>query len=366
MGRYRETLFMCKYKTAKDTFGDLSAVNLARLMFIATFLGDDGYLIKSTYNSTTKKSGFRSITWAELRKEMKLNDTTIDTTLTELTKKKYLVRKDDKIYLNEDYFPLRKNIDKIIKSKENDVIIFQFSKSVIKNLILNNPSCKHEIIGRIFRLLSYVNRYNYYVCKNPNEQYLNNLQFMTGKDIFDILQYDGYMKNQTKYWNKINCFKIESKVISAQEIIIPEVKGDLNQNKTIYKLNELFGKIIFKSNITSGEIRVEQYLSAHNIKYISQYIFDDCTYKGHLRFDFYLPEYNTCIEYQGQQHYVPVKFRGCTKEQAVESYNNSVKRDKIKESYCQDNNIKLILVPYWEYDTITKFLDDNLNESKKI
>ena len=62
MGRYRETLFMCKYKTAKDTFGDLSAVNLARLMFIATFLGDDGYLIKSTYNSTTKKSGFRSIT----------------------------------------------------------------------------------------------------------------------------------------------------------------------------------------------------------------------------------------------------------------------------------------------------------------
>ena len=51
MGRYRETLFMCKYKTAKDTFGDLSAVNLARLMFIATFLGDDGYLIKSTYLS---------------------------------------------------------------------------------------------------------------------------------------------------------------------------------------------------------------------------------------------------------------------------------------------------------------------------
>ena len=32
---------------------------------------------------------------------------------------------------------------------------------------------------------------------------------------------------------------------------------------------------------------------------------------------------------------------------------NQIKKDKIKEKWCKDNNIKLITIPYTEYDNIT-------------
>ena len=40
-----------------------------------------------------------------------------------------------------------------------------------------------------------------------------------------------------------------------------------------------------------------------NIKYEEQKTFEGLKYIGKLRFDFYLPDYNLCIEFQGKQHY---------------------------------------------------------------
>ena len=39
----------------------------------------------------------------------------------------------------------------------------------------------------------------------------------------------------------------------------------------------------------------------------------------------------------------------------LEYYKNN---DDIKNNYCQDNNIKLIRIPYWESDNIDKILDN--------
>jgi len=55
-----------------------------------------------------------------------------------------------------------------------------------------------------------------------------------------------------------------------------------------------------KSSI--GERLVEDYLKKNNINYLSEYSFKDCKYKRQLRFDFYLPDYNICIEFDGAQH----------------------------------------------------------------
>lgn len=35
---------------------------------------------------------------------------------------------------------------------------------------------------------------------------------------------------------------------------------------------------------------------------------------------------------------------------------NRKRLDKIKEKYCEDNNIKLITIPYWEKNNIEKYL----------
>ena len=82
------------------------------------------------------------------------------------------------------------------------------------------------------------------------------------------------------------------------------------------------------------------------IEYISQKIFADCKDAHVLPFDFYLPQYNILIEFDGEQHYHPIP-RGKNND-GTKDYEILTKHDKIKTDYCIKNNIKLIRIPYWE------------------
>ena len=97
-------------------------------------------------------------------------------------------------------------------------------------------------------------------------------------------------------------------------------------------------------NSSVGERMIAEYLNSKQIKYYRQYVFDDCKLKQKLRFDFYIPENNICIEFQGEQHYYPVNFSGHSDLEKQFAY--TTERDEIKRKYCQENNIKLIEVPY--------------------
>ena len=84
-------------------------------------------------------------------------------------------------------------------------------------------------------------------------------------------------------------------------------------------------------------------LEINNIEYITEKAFEDCIgINGwKLRFDFFLPKYNTLIEYDGMQHFKPIEYFG-----GVESYNTLKSNDQIKNDYCKYNNIDLIRLPY--------------------
>ena len=58
-----------------------------------------------------------------------------------------------------------------------------------------------------------------------------------------------------------------------------------------------------------------------------------------MRFDFYLPDYNTCIEFDGEQHFKPIKHFG-----GKERFKQQQKNDQIKNDYCVENNIALIRI----------------------
>lgn len=109
-------------------------------------------------------------------------------------------------------------------------------------------------------------------------------------------------------------------------------------------------------NSSIGENLIGEILDKHNIKYIRQYKFDDCVYKCKLRFDFYLPDINTCIEYQGEQHYFPVNFKGGESKDYLDEFKNNQIRDNIKREYCKDNKITLIEIPYTEKNNISDIL----------
>ena len=80
-----------------------------------------------------------------------------------------------------------------------------------------------------------------------------------------------------------------------------------------------------------------------------------------LPFDFYIPDLNICIEYDGEQHFEPVDFGGKGKEYAEKRFKAQQKRDNIKTEYCKNNNIKLIRIPYWEFDNVENILKQELN-----
>lgn len=106
------------------------------------------------------------------------------------------------------------------------------------------------------------------------------------------------------------------------------------------------------NKMSKGESRIYNFLTANNIKFNREYCFDDCIYKRHLKFDFYIPILNLVIEYNGQQHYKPIKIFG-----DKEKYENTIKRDNIKINYCKKNNIKMFIIPFWDYDNIEKLLE---------
>ena len=98
-----------------------------------------------------------------------------------------------------------------------------------------------------------------------------------------------------------------------------------------------------------------------NVEYIAQYTYLNCKDKRALPFDFYIPSLNICIEYDGEYHYKPIKFKNQSEEETKNNFKIRVEHDNIKTQYCLDNNIKLIRIPYWEFDNIENILKQELN-----
>ncbi len=94
---------------------------------------------------------------------------------------------------------------------------------------------------------------------------------------------------------------------------------------------------------------VESFLLKLPFEYIPEYKFDDLD--GFKAFDFYIPELNLCIEYDGEQHYYPINGMG-----GEEGFKRRIENDEIKNKYCKDNGIELLRIPYWKRDEIENIL----------
>ena len=96
-------------------------------------------------------------------------------------------------------------------------------------------------------------------------------------------------------------------------------------------------------NSSVGEKKVASYLTRHYVKFVRQHTFEDCRNIHKLPFDFYLPNYNACIEYDGAQHFEPVKGFG-----GIDKFVSTQKNDSIKNNYCDKTGILLLRIRYDE------------------
>lgn len=93
-----------------------------------------------------------------------------------------------------------------------------------------------------------------------------------------------------------------------------------------------------------GEEKIKKYLEEHYINYIFQYpinIDTNINKTGKTLIDFYLPDYNLFIEYNGKQHYKPVHFYG-----GELKFEHQQKRDEYVRNYCKENNVILLEIAY--------------------
>ena len=95
-----------------------------------------------------------------------------------------------------------------------------------------------------------------------------------------------------------------------------------------------------------GENKLQKFFRENNIQYRRQERFQECRDKSTLPFDFYLPQYNICIEFQGEQHY---------NKNSIFWSETLIKHDEIKRTFCENNNIKLIEIPYYDLNDFEKY-----------
>lgn len=175
-----------------------------------------------------------------------------------------------------------------------------------------------------------------------------------------------------------NAYSQEQFIVRASKL------GDYDFSETVYKNKRdkvsiicnkhgkftTTGELILKGHgcpscfvRSVGEKLVAKILLAQGIEYKTEKRFSDLVYKSRLRFDFYLSKYHAIIEYDGKQHFEPVKYwggEGKFKELKI--------KDALKNGYCALNNIPLLRITYKDENVeeiISKFVKALKEESRQ-
>lgn len=117
---------------------------------------------------------------------------------------------------------------------------------------------------------------------------------------------------------------------------------------------------------THGERYVRHLLTNKDIEFFPQHSLEGCKSIRNLYFDFYLPQHNMCIEYDGRQHFEPVDFGNKGPKYAQDNFEEIKFRDNIKNTFCDNKGIQLVRIPYYlDLEEIPNFLNNHLPLVKK-
>ena len=110
-------------------------------------------------------------------------------------------------------------------------------------------------------------------------------------------------------------------------------------------------------NKNKGEDKISRYLLENNIQFTPQKSYDDLrgVGGGKLSYDFYLPNFNLLIEYQGEQHEHPVEAFG-----GIEQFKIQQEHDKRKKDYARTCGIELLELWYYDFANIEQILNSKI------
>lgn len=274
----------------------------------------------------------------------------------------------------------------IIKSIEKHGSTYDYSKVVYKNnQTIVEILCKihgsfyltpgKHLQGRTCQVCSgkQLNTKEFIIRANKKHKNKYDYSFVDYKGIFiDVKivcpKHGEFIQNPDRHLNSCGCTKCGTETSSSKrtyttsEFIDKSIKihGDkydytLSEYikakipiKIICKLhgeflqlpaNHWMGKGCMRCCESKGEREIAKILSDEKILFEVQKKFELCKNKSFLPYDFYLPNHNVCIEFDGEQHYKSVEWFGGKK-----AFLERAENDKIKTNFCKNQNIKLIRI----------------------
>lgn len=248
------------------------------------------------------------------------------------------------------------------KHKNFDIIVEEFKKQGIVLL-----STEDEIVNLSKTRLRYL-------CPIHGEQTILWNNFKKGARCRKCADEENSIRMKVDVWNRIQqYFK------NSQYKLLSEFEEYTGANNSCLRcLCEKHGefKISWSNlnkfegcpicNSSNGERKIFYYLRKFNLDFERQKRFDGLVgiNGGKLSFDFYLPQLNILIEYQGQQHQTPIIFFQMKENTAEENFKKQQKHDEMKREYAKTHNIKLLEIWYYDFNNIENILNKTLNNTK--
>lgn len=155
------------FNYGKDLFPNISAANLTRLMYAATFCNSDGSIMSKQL----------------LRSQMNLNRPRWSEFWKEMTESDVLYEKDNMVYVRQE-FVAKGTID---TNKNYTRLFCEYVQRLYEGCDSSNA---HKQLSYIFKIIPFINRRTNTVCMNPMEQNEQNIQPMRLGDFCDAIGYE--------------------------------------------------------------------------------------------------------------------------------------------------------------------------------
>lgn len=121
----------------------------------------------------------------------------------------------------------------------------------------------------------------------------------------------------------------------------------INKYRDIKQKSRKLTKYRKSASKSKGEMAIAEFLKNESIYFESEWYFKglyNYNRTTFLYFDFYIPDYNLVIEYDGKQHYNSNKME----HQKV--------NDFLKNAFCKKNGINLLRIKYIDFNNIENII----------
>lgn len=234
-------------------------------------------------------------------------------------------------------------------SDKNEKKPREVSKGTHAKYLFNCDKCSHNFETAIYSIVS--GAFCPYCCLPP--------QKLCDIDCKECYNKSFASHEKSEYWSSKNNKKPKEVFKSSNNNYLFNCNKCNNEFKM--SLNHIMaGNWCPKCNESKLEKKASKYFDKYEIKYEPQMKFNDLKNKQCLPFDFYIPEINALIEFDGIQHF---EYRYLF-HRKKENFNKRVITDIKKNNYAIEKNYNLLRISYLELPFVEKYLDYFINRVK--